>query len=108
MGSRGTCRRGVAASFRSSAWQPLAFGCVRHWLWIEGKSDIGFARQPVVLGIYSKFYIPLGDALRPCTKAFVLALLPGLEEDGGEFFDTVRHTSAFLLTCGWPTDSGHV
>lgn len=47
------------------------------------------ASQPVVLGIYSKFYIPLQEALRPATKAMILALLPGLEEEGGEFFDKV-------------------
>lgn len=45
--------------------------------------------QPIVLGIYSKFYIPLQDALRPATKAMILALLPGLEEETGEYFDKV-------------------
>lgn len=46
--------------------------------------------RPIVLGIYSKFYIPLQDALRPATKAMVLALLPGVEEETGEFFEKVR------------------
>ena len=45
--------------------------------------------RPIVLGIYSKFYIPLQEALRPATKAMILALLPGLEEEGGEFFEKV-------------------
>lgn len=45
--------------------------------------------RPIVLGIYSKFYIPLQDALRPATKAMILALLPGLEEETGEFFEKV-------------------
>ncbi|GAA98597.1 hypothetical protein E5Q_05284 [Mixia osmundae IAM 14324] len=45
--------------------------------------------RPIILGIYEKFYLPLQDQLRPCTKAFILALLPGVEEEGGEFFDKV-------------------
>lgn len=45
--------------------------------------------RPIVLGIYSKFYIPLQDALRPTTKAIILALLPGVEEETGEFFEKV-------------------
>lgn len=45
--------------------------------------------QPVVLGIYSRYYIPLQEALRPATKAMILALLPGLEEESSEFFEKV-------------------
>lgn len=45
--------------------------------------------QPIVLGIYERFYLPLQESLRPATKAFILALLPGLEEDTGEFFEKV-------------------
>jgi hypothetical protein len=45
--------------------------------------------QPIVLGIYDKFYLPLQESLRPATKAFILALLPGLEEETGEFFEKV-------------------
>jgi hypothetical protein len=43
-----------------------------------------------VLGIYERFYLPLQESLRPATKAFILALLPGLEEETGEFFEKVR------------------
>lgn len=46
--------------------------------------------QPIVLGIYERFYLPLQESLRPATKAFILALLPGLEEETGEFFEKVR------------------
>lgn len=45
--------------------------------------------KPIVLGIIERHYIPLGDDLRPVTKALLLALLPGLEEENGEFFDRV-------------------
>ncbi|CEQ42798.1 SPOSA6832_04666 [Sporobolomyces salmonicolor] len=45
--------------------------------------------KPIVLSIYERFYLPLQEALRPATKAFILALLPGLEEETGEFFEKV-------------------
>ncbi|KAL8286531.1 hypothetical protein RQP46_004548 [Phenoliferia psychrophenolica] len=45
--------------------------------------------KPIVLGIYERFYLPLQESLRPATKAFILALLPGLEEETGEFFEKV-------------------
>lgn len=35
-------------------------------------------------------YVPLGAALKPCFKGFLLALLPGLEEEGNEYFNDVR------------------
>ncbi len=45
--------------------------------------------RPVLLTIYETYYLPLGDHLRPATKAIILALLPGLEEETGDFFDRV-------------------
>lgn len=45
--------------------------------------------QPIVLGIFERFYLPLQESLRPATKAVILALLPGLEEETGEFFEKV-------------------
>jgi len=48
--------------------------------------------QPIVLGIYERFYLPLQESLRPATKAFILALLPGLEEETGEFFEKVANS----------------
>ncbi|GAA5887198.1 hypothetical protein JCM6882_002446 [Rhodosporidiobolus microsporus] len=43
----------------------------------------------LVLNIYERFYLPLQESLRPATKAFILALLPGLEEEAGEWFEKV-------------------
>ncbi|PWN45010.1 hypothetical protein IE81DRAFT_309697 [Ceraceosorus guamensis] len=45
--------------------------------------------KPTVLGLFERFYLPLEEDLRPVTRALLLALLPGLEEDTGEFFDRV-------------------
>ncbi|EPQ60111.1 hypothetical protein GLOTRDRAFT_101965 [Gloeophyllum trabeum ATCC 11539] len=45
--------------------------------------------RPIVLNIYEVHYLPLQEGLRPAMKAFILALLPGLEEETGEFFDKV-------------------
>ncbi|TFK56468.1 hypothetical protein OE88DRAFT_1715528 [Heliocybe sulcata] len=45
--------------------------------------------RPIVLNIYETHYLPLQEGLRPAMKSFVLALLPGLEEETGEFFDKV-------------------
>ncbi|KAA1127179.1 hypothetical protein PGTUg99_029413 [Puccinia graminis f. sp. tritici] len=47
------------------------------------------AVRPIVLGLFEKFYLPLKADLRPSIKAFILALLPGLEEETGEHFDRV-------------------
>ncbi|KAM0754971.1 hypothetical protein T439DRAFT_284317 [Meredithblackwellia eburnea MCA 4105] len=45
--------------------------------------------KPIVLGIFERFYLPLQESLRPATKAIILALLPGLEEETGEYFEKV-------------------
>ncbi|EGO05284.1 hypothetical protein SERLA73DRAFT_82881 [Serpula lacrymans var. lacrymans S7.3] len=45
--------------------------------------------KPTLLNIYDTHYLPLQGGLRPVMKAFILALLPGLEEETGEFFDKV-------------------
>ncbi|GJN87072.1 hypothetical protein Rhopal_000017-T1 [Rhodotorula paludigena] len=45
--------------------------------------------KPIVLNMYERFYLPLQEDLRPATKAFILALLPGLEEETGEWFEKV-------------------
>jgi hypothetical protein len=39
--------------------------------------------------MYEASYLPLQASLRPIMKSFILALLPGLEEETGEFFDKV-------------------
>ncbi|WFD35659.1 hypothetical protein MCUN1_002517 [Malassezia cuniculi] len=45
--------------------------------------------RPSLLALYDRFYVPLSVDLRPLTRALLLALLPGLEEENGEFFDRV-------------------
>ncbi|KAI6048019.1 Dopey, N-terminal-domain-containing protein [Pisolithus marmoratus] len=45
--------------------------------------------KPTLLNIYDTYYLPLERELRPIMKSFILALLPGLEEETGEFFDKV-------------------
>lgn len=46
--------------------------------------------RPILISIYERYYLPLGKYLRPSTKALILALLPGMEEETGDFFDRVR------------------
>ncbi|CAE6407081.1 unnamed protein product [Rhizoctonia solani] len=45
--------------------------------------------KPALLNLYDTHFLPLGSSLRPATRAMILALLPGLEEEAGEFFDKV-------------------
>jgi len=49
--------------------------------------------RPILISLYETYYLPLGEDLRPATKALVLALLPGIEEETGDFFDRVRLAS---------------
>jgi hypothetical protein len=41
----------------------------------------------MLLDLYESFYIPLGRDLRPVAKSMALALLPGIEEETGDYFD---------------------
>ncbi|KAF9056037.1 Dopey, N-terminal-domain-containing protein [Panaeolus papilionaceus] len=45
--------------------------------------------KPTLLSIYETYYLPVQTGLRPVMKSFILALLPGLEEETGEFFEKV-------------------
>ncbi|KAF8337070.1 Dopey, N-terminal-domain-containing protein [Cantharellus anzutake] len=45
--------------------------------------------KPTLLNLFTMHYIPLQGALRPAMKGLIVALLPGLEEETGEFFDKV-------------------
>ena len=49
-----------------------------------------------VLDIYKTHYFPLKHHLRPVMKAFTLAILPGLEEETGEYFDEVLEMLDYL------------
>lgn len=44
----------------------------------------------MLLDLYDTYYLPMQVGLRPIMKSFILALLPGLEEETGEFFEKVR------------------
>ncbi|KAI5797878.1 Dopey, N-terminal-domain-containing protein [Peziza echinospora] len=43
--------------------------------------------KPHYLSLLGTFYLPLGQRLRPALKPLILALLPGIDEEGGEYFD---------------------
>ncbi|KNZ76347.1 Protein dopey [Termitomyces sp. J132] len=45
--------------------------------------------KPTLLNLFDIHYLPLQSGLRPVMKSFILALLPGLEEETSEFFDKV-------------------
>lgn len=45
--------------------------------------------RPLLLRLYERYYLELGDDLRPAVKAITIALLPGMEEETGDFFDPV-------------------
>ncbi|KZT08595.1 uncharacterized protein LAESUDRAFT_757319 [Laetiporus sulphureus 93-53] len=45
--------------------------------------------KPTLLNIFDTYYLPLQSGLRPIMKSFILALLPGLEEETGEYFEKV-------------------
>ncbi|XP_045140495.1 protein dopey-2 isoform X2 [Echinops telfairi] len=49
--------------------------------------------RPVLLGLYEKYFLPLQKLLLPSLQAFIIGLLPGLEE-GSEIYD---RTDALLL-----------
>ena len=62
--------------------------------------------QPALLNLFDTHYLPLQARLRPIMSSFILALLPGLEEETGEFFDKVRNysrlfDSQFLMNRMW-------
>lgn len=42
--------------------------------------------RPVLLGLYEKYFLPLQKLLLPSLQAFIIGLLPGLEE-GSEIYD---------------------
>ncbi|XP_045396593.1 protein dopey-2 isoform X2 [Lemur catta] len=57
--------------------------------------------RPVLLGLYEKYFLPLQKLLLPSLQAFVVGLLPGLEE-GSEIYDRKpRNRSS-----GFPFPSG--
>ncbi|CAG8462540.1 15995_t:CDS:10, partial [Acaulospora colombiana] len=66
--------------------------------------------KPQLLEIYEVYFLPLRTRLRPVMKAFITALLPGLEEEGSESFDKVLSLfdelsgtveQSYFLQCLW-------
>jgi hypothetical protein len=60
-------------------------------LWTPGLTPVlsyaSLTLKPHYIDLLERFYLPLGTALRPALKSLVLALLPGIDEEGGEYFD---------------------
>lgn len=68
--------------------------------------------QAHFLTLLETFLIPLGSSLRPAEKSIILALLPGLEEEHGEYFEktlivmdqirlVVEEEESFFWQCMW-------
>ncbi|NXQ10469.1 DOP2 protein, partial [Peucedramus taeniatus] len=55
--------------------------------------------RPVLLGLYEKYFLPLQKSLLPGLQAFVIGLLPGLEE-GSEIYDRVSCVQFVVLSHG--------
>ncbi|EMR09440.1 hypothetical protein PNEG_02382 [Pneumocystis murina B123] len=84
-------------------------------LWSSGLAHVmTFAStkiKPHFLELIERFYLPLGSDLRPCTKSLIISLLPGLEEESGEYFnetfnvlDSIRQKlddESFFWQCFW-------
>ncbi|EPS45678.1 hypothetical protein H072_330 [Dactylellina haptotyla CBS 200.50] len=43
--------------------------------------------KPYLLTVLETHYLPLGKSLRPALRSLILSILPGIDEEGGEFFD---------------------
>ncbi|KAF3902520.1 hypothetical protein ABW21_db0204640 [Orbilia brochopaga] len=43
--------------------------------------------KPYLLTILETYYLPLGKSLRPALRSLILAILPGIDEEGSEFFE---------------------
>ncbi|KAI9513117.1 Dopey, N-terminal-domain-containing protein [Russula earlei] len=72
------------------------------FLWVSGLFPFfeysATSVKLTLLNIYNSHFLPLQDSLRPVMKSFILALLPGLEEETGEFFDQVLNVLDRLST----------
>ena len=58
------------------------------------------AVKPLLLDIFEKHFAPLGKELRPCLKAIILAVLPGLEEGSEHYQRTILLLSKFCMGAG--------
>ncbi|KAG6911306.1 hypothetical protein DXG01_002145 [Tephrocybe rancida] len=55
--------------------------------------------KPTLLNLFDTHYLPLQAGLRPVMKSFILALLPGLEEETSEFFDKICQRVQRIREC---------
>ena len=53
--------------------------------------------RPHLLGIYEKYYLPLGEELLPSLHGFVLGVLPGLEDES-EHTERYMHNMCICAT----------
>ena len=58
--------------------------------------------QPALLNLYDTHFLPLQQGLRPIMKSFIIALLPGLEEETGEYFEKVLPCTSFGRSLAQP------
>ncbi|KAH8153786.1 uncharacterized protein LAJ45_01553 [Morchella importuna] len=60
-------------------------------LWTPGLMPVlsyaSLTLKPHYLTLLERFYLPLSTSLRPALKSLILSLLPGIDEEGGEYFD---------------------
>lgn len=60
-------------------------------LWTPGLTPVlsyaSLIVKPHYIELLETYYTPLGKALRPALLSLVMALLPGIDEEGGEYFD---------------------
>lgn len=65
--------------------------------------------RPILLGIYEKYFVPLGERLRPALSGFLSGVLPGYES-GLDYFDRTNSllsqvctavNPSYFYTCLW-------
>lgn len=65
--------------------------------------------RPILLGIYEKYFVPLGERLRPALSGFLSGVLPGYES-GLDYFDRTNSllgqvctavNPSYFYTCMW-------
>jgi len=74
--------------------------------------DDKLTSQSHFIRLFETFIVPLGPSFRPAQKSIILTLLPGLEEEHGEYFDktlsvldqirrAVADEEGFFWQCLW-------
>ncbi|KAJ3264062.1 hypothetical protein HDU77_009470 [Chytriomyces hyalinus] len=77
------------------------FDAVNDWADVIG--FLSKLLKPILLQIYNRHYLNLGPRIKPSLKGLILALLPGLEEEGNEFFDPVmKMFDTLMVNLGTP------